>query len=300
MERTGKGEATRKMVIAIVAVVAMYYLAKFVAPILSDRLGLDRFYVGLGLRSVLALALFVALGGASWLRPDLKALGRAWRFMGYLIVVQVILGAFSVLANGAALPEAELDALSEDTLNGNLAYITGLCVLIGINEEVMFRGLFLGGLLARFGDRKSGIIASAVISSIVFGAFHVIGSLDPSSHLSWAQSIMKTLQTGLFGFVLCVPVIEDRNLGGAITYHGFNDWVIMLGYIFTGLPEDAATYVFEDAQVAGAAIGAYAVMSLLFLPKAIKAVRRLRQLEEPQLGPFVKEGAQAASGTHFK
>ena len=300
MERTDKSEATRKMVIAIVAMLALYYFAKFLAPIVSTRFGVDKNLFGIALRSVLALVAFITLGGARWLRPSIKSVGHMWRFMGYLIVLQVLLGVVAFFSNAASMTDAELDALTPDMLNGNLAYITILCVLVGINEEVMFRGLFLGGLLARLGDRKPGVIASAVISSLVFGAFHVIGSVDLSNHLSLVQGIMKTLQTGLFGLVLCAPVLEDHNLGGAISYHGFNDWIILLGYVFTGVPENLTTYVVDDPQVAMLAIGMYAVMCVLFLPKAIQAVRRLMRLEEPQLGPFMREEAPVAYGGHFR
>lgn len=299
MERPGKNEATVKMVASIVAVVGMYYLSKFAASIASTHFGLDRNLFGICLRSVLALIVFIALGGARWLRPSPKAVGHAWRFMGYLIVLQVLLGALSVLSNVGTMSDAQLDALDGNTLNANLAYITVLCLFVGINEEVMFRGIFLGGLLARLGDRKSGVIASTIISSLVFGAFHVMGSLDPSNYLTLAQGLMKTLQTGLFGFVLSAPVLEDHNLGGTISYHGFNDWIVMLGYVFTGIPETLATYVFADAQVAGALIVVYAVMCLLFLPKAIQTVRRLMRLEEPQLGPFMGDGAQEVRGAHL-
>ncbi|MBQ6410995.1 MAG: CPBP family intramembrane metalloprotease, partial [Atopobiaceae bacterium] len=181
MERADKSEATRKMVIANVAVFALYYFTKFLAPIASMRFGVDKMLFGIALRSVLALVALIALGGARWLRPSIKSVGHMWRFMGYLIVLQVLLGVIALLSTVASMTDAQIDALTPDTLGGNFAYITILCVLVGINEEVMFRGLFLGGLLARLGDRKSGVIASAVISSLVFGAFHVIGSLDPSN-----------------------------------------------------------------------------------------------------------------------
>lgn len=198
-----------------------------------------------------------------------------------------------------SLTDAELDSLDGDMLSGNLAYITIYCLLIGINEEVMFRGLCLGGLLAWLGEKRSGIIASCVISSLIFGAFHVIGSLDLTNFLSIAQGLMKTLESGLFGFVLCVPVIEDHNLGGAITFHAYDDWIVMLGSIFTGISE-STTYVTDSPQLATFVIGIYAVMCLLFLPKMIQAIRRLQQIEEPQLGPFMREEAQASGGAHFE
>ncbi|MBE6480242.1 MAG: hypothetical protein E7Z98_07005 [Olsenella sp.] len=135
------------MVVSIVAVMAMYYFAKLVSPIASARLGVDRNLLGICLRSVLTLVVFIALGGARWLRPSLKAVGHAWRFMGYLIVLQVLLGVISVISNAGTLSDAQLDALDGDTLNAILAYITVLCLFVGINEEVMFRGIFLGGLL---------------------------------------------------------------------------------------------------------------------------------------------------------
>lgn len=82
MERSDKAEATGKMVIAIASVVVIFFFVRFTHPIIALRLGVDKGLLALSLRSILSLIAFIALGGARWLRPDLKAVGHAWRFMG--------------------------------------------------------------------------------------------------------------------------------------------------------------------------------------------------------------------------
>ena len=277
------------MIVAIALMVGIFFANRLIAPRIVALTNLDIRMVTVVVRSVLSVAAFIALGGKCWLRFDLRAVANAWRFIGYLIVVIILMGAINALGTLSAITNEQIETLSSTTVSDNFIFITILCILVGINEEVLFRGLLCGGLLAVFGGKKGGVIFSAVVSSFVFGYFHVMDDIDFTNVLEIAQGLTKTLQTGMFGFILCAPMLEDHNMGGAISFHGFNDWVVMIGMALTGLPTDLGTYVSKNAQTSIAAIAVLGVFCLIYLPKCIKAYRLMANLAMPQYGPFVRQ-----------
>ena len=297
-----QGTGIRKMLLAIVALIAVYYGTKFAAP-LAQNFNLDLLYTSFIMRSVGSIACFVALGGIaslSWLRPDLKAIGHAWRFLGYITVIYILLGILSFFITAGTLTDAEMNALNGAYMLRNAIYITGLCVLVGINEELMFRGLLLGGMLAGMNGRKHSALWAAIISSLIFGFFHVMSDLNPEDPLTLAQGLMKTFQTGMMGLFFCVTVIEDHRLCGAMSTHGFTDWVVLLSKVLTGF-SGAISYVNTDGQLATAGIILYIIMCLIYLPKTIQGIRRLLKLEESEPGPFLaaSEPQVEYQGRHF-
>ena len=299
MQSTGNSTGLKKMILGILMLLAIYYGAKFVSPYLAS-LGLDSILTGIVLRSVLSVACFIALGGMDWLRFDWKAIGHAWRFLGYITVFYVLFGILSFVLNSSQLTEAEIDAVTGADILRNTLYMVVLCIFIGINEEVMFRGLLLGGLLAGMNGRRRSALWAAIISSLVFGFFHVMSDMNPENPLSIAQGIMKTLQTGTMGLFFCVTVLEDHRLCGAMSTHGFTDWIVLMGKVLVGF-DGAISYVNTDDRLAKASIVIYAVMCLIYLPKFIQAIRRLLKVEEPELGPFLTspEKTERPTGAHF-
>lgn len=284
---------TRRMLTGIISCFAIYGIAKLASAPISEALGWNKTLFGIGLRTALAVICFIALGCGSWLKPDGKSIANTWRLMGYIIVVDIVLGVLSFLATIGSMDVEALEELTAADAMNNFLTVSLLCILVGINEEIMFRGLFFGGLLAKFGGTKRGVLVSAIVSSLVFGFFHVMTSIDPTDGSSILQGLMKTLQTATFGFVFCAPVLEDRRLCGAMSFHSFNDWTLMAGYVFTGLPDTLGQYINEDTQVAPVVLVLYAIMCLIYLPKCIRAAKRLLALEEPQYGPLM-EGADVA------
>ena len=274
--------ATKKMDIALLTVVVTMVFARLTAPWVVENLGWDKQMYGTSLRVIVSLVVFIALGGARWLKPSPRVVGHAFRFMGYLIVIDLILG-FISFSNGFAQAG---ETITEDAFLDNVGYITLLCVLVGLNEELLFRGLFLGGLLGKLGGTKKGILTAVLVSSVAFGLAHVVFDLDLTNIWSIGQGFMKTLQTGLFAVCLSLPVLEDDNLGGSMWFHGFNDLVLMSGSAFTGVSESLGKYVFLDNQVGAAGMIVTGITSLIYLPKAINAIKRIRALDEPNYGPF--------------
>ena len=170
-----------------------------------------------------------------------------------------------------------------------IGYSTILCILVGINEEGIFRGLLMGGLLAKLGNKKNGPLIAALISSFAFGAVHVMFDMDFSNIFSIGTGAMKTLETSMFALILCVPVMRDKNLWGAMTVHAFFDWVILCGETVANGGMKPPTYVSTDPQQAMATMVVFAIIAALYLPKTIRAIKDLLAMELPQNGPFIEE-----------
>ncbi len=125
------------------------------------------------------------------------------------------------------LPLALLVGLESEpqSLSGEIAIVGGayeqmaLFLLIGlvgpILEELMFRGILIDALIARFGTR--GVIFG---SAGAFAVFHMVGV---STTQPVESSVVLVPQLFLFGVVLAYLRISRERLGAAIFAHaGFN------------------------------------------------------------------------------
>ena len=272
-----------------VALTAIIFILGRVSGMIATSMGVDSIFVPTITRTVLSVICMIVLGGASWLIPNVQKIRDTWFFARPLVLINLVVGILF-----GALGTFILLFLGEFTAAQLMQFfsITVLCIFVGINEEVLFRGILFGGLLAGMGGRRGGALWAAVISSIAFGFVHVIIDINYTDFLSITQGLLKTLETGMFGLILCVPVLEGRNLVGAMTAHAFFDWILMIQSSLTGeMP--TGHYVNADARVAIAAIVVYVVFALMYTPKTIQSFKRLNALPVPQYGPFVPEGESA-------
>ena len=275
---------TARMVLGVVLTFAVFFLGWLVNPI-ADHFGWDGMLLRPIIRSIAAIACIILLGGKSWLRFDWRAIRNAWHFVLPLIMINLILAA---LLSYGYIADALLGVpIGMETLIG-LIEVTVLCFFVGINEEGMFRGLMFGGLLAGLGKRRNGVLLAAIISSLAFGFIHVVFDLDFNYPLGVVQGLLKTLETGMFGLILCVTVLENRNCLGAMSVHGFFDWILMISSVLNGSPI-TATYVSTDPNQSIAGIIIFSIFAVLYTPKTIAAYKRLKTIEVPQYGPFMPE-----------
>ena len=276
------------MVLGIVLTVVTFLSGTVVTPLL-EGLGWNTALIRPIVRSVVGVGCMVALGGGSWLRFDLKKIRDAWHYARVLVMINIVIG---TLMGGLAVLIMILEGQITAGQLGYVVQVTVLSIFVGINEEVMFRGLMFGGLLAGLGNRKSGPLLAALISSLAFGFAHVIFDIDYGSLLGIAQGLMKTLECGMFAFILCVPTLEGRNIIGAMTVHAFFDWILLVARTSQGaLP--TGNYVIPNERGAIAAIVIWAVFCVLYLPKCIQSARRFNAMKLPQYGPFVAESQSA-------
>ena len=94
-------------------------------------------------------------------------------------------------------------------------------VLAPISEELMFRGI----LFRRLGKYIPGFWGAALISSVIFGAYH----------MNLAQGIFAFL----FGLLICAVYDRLRNLWAAIAMHAGGNLVSVL-MVYTGFTYPAA------------------------------------------------------------
>ncbi len=224
-----------------------------------------------------------ALGGASLMRPQLASIVDTFHRLRWLVVVSGLEVALQLLAFTTG------DYFLSPNWPLYLLHILLLCMMIGMFEEIVFRGIILNGLLAPLGERRDGVLKALLISSLLFGAAHLIGQdTDWSDRLQATQAILKVAQTGVLGFVFGVCAIHQRNLTGVAVFHGFTDFVLMvLPYMLSGPEQGEVQYVTADSQAAMTTIVMYSVLIALYIPALVTAMRTLRQEQLPQCGEFM-------------
>lgn len=219
------------------------------------------------------------LGGKSLFRFDRAAFVVAWKKGWWVVAVSVLLMLWEI-TNTVVSGEP----IAEDGWPLRFIAILLLCVGVGYYEESLFRGLVLGGLLDAFGGKKAGIVASVVLSSVVFGVMHIVGSeLDPKEPLSLMQAFLKTLQTGTYGFFLAALVTKTGDLHGAIVLHALDDFFLMVPTSVLYSQPVETEYV-TTGESALPTIMLYVVIILLYLPIVWQGVRLLGQVHAPNHG----------------
>ena len=156
-----------------IALTALGFLALMVVP----SMGALPLLVDQTLQRVMLFALvaaFVALlGGARALVPRASGLRRALREGRYPVLLALALCAFEVVGLLEVAAAGEAVAISP-TWALDLAQVALFCASVGFYEEALFRVLLLGGLLSRHGGTRNGVVGSVLVSSVAFGAAHVI------------------------------------------------------------------------------------------------------------------------------
>ena len=224
------------------------------------------------------------LGGRHLFALDAASFARAWREGWWVVAISIGLALFDVVTTLVAGESLVVEGWQLRTLGLLL-----LCLGIGVYEESVFRGLLLGGGLDAFGTRKAGIVVVAVVTSLLFGMAHVAwGDLDYANPLDVAQAVLKTVQTGTYGFFLASLVMRTNNIFGAVTLHAFDDFFLMLPSVGLGDLKVEAEYVSSGADALPTII-LYCVIIVLYLPIVWRGVLLLNECEPPQRGAFHKE-----------
>ena len=95
-------------------------------------------------------------------------------------------------------------------------------ILIGIYEEVLFRGIFQNAFHEFFGeDNKKNVIKAIVVASTIFGLCHFFNLISGGSILSVTIQALSAIAAGIiFGAVYCN---SGKNIWPCVLIHGFVD-----------------------------------------------------------------------------
>ncbi|MGL4311720.1 MAG: lysostaphin resistance A-like protein [Paracoccaceae bacterium] len=100
-----------------------------------------------------------------------------------------------------------------------LALLAINCLMIGLSEELMFRGILLQGLAAR-GRLWTAIILSAAI----FGACHALNALATQDI---AMALLQSVAAFLVGFPLVALRLRSGSLWPPVLLHGLWDFTLL-------------------------------------------------------------------------
>ena len=178
-----------------------------------------------------------------------KTLASAYNSTGYVIKVAIgfwvvalaigVISLASMASSGAKMLDHPLQ---------NLIVMFLMFLFVGLFEEMAFRAVINDAIIYAFRDRKYVFVLSAVVSSTVFGAAHILG-FDTTSGLAWAQAIGKTLSAGLFGLALLFLYWKTRNIWACGVVHGMYDFFAAFGgAIYDSGETGTHSYVAPDAE----------------------------------------------------
>lgn len=259
------------------------------------------FYLDQALQRVLLSALVCAfmalLGGGRTLAPTSAGLRSSLRLGAYPVAVAASLlaleltGVLQLLAGPASAPAAAGLEIQPAWL-ADLLGVAALCAFVGVFEEVLFRGVLLGGLLPRFGGTRNGLLVSALVSSVVFGMAHVGSAAGATDPLTLAQMLLKTVQAGSIGLVFAAVYVRTRSIWGVAALHALTDFMLMAPLAVLGGGEEAlGSYVVSGGDALSVALGlalvvAYLLAVALYAPCAVRGWRLLEGAALPARGPL--------------
>ena len=284
-----------KIVLSFVSAVLAILCAELIASKLSNI-----FRIGEGLvssttfilfiiRSVISAAAFILLGGKQWLSFKKDPIKNSFKYTTPVVIINLILSIllFTLFLSVQFIPEDQLNGVTLEIVpgyGGRIAAVIPLMILVGINEELIFRGLTVGGMLLWFGKKKNGILIAAIISSIIFGYIHVMSDIDFSNTSSLMTGLMKTLETAMFGLIFCCAILKHENLWGVIIAHAVFDGLLFAPMQLTDGGFNVS-YVSTDPQQAKLQCIFFGILVLLYLPLTIKSIKALSAMQ-PTEGPF--------------
>ena len=194
--------------------------------------------------SVLTVGLIFLLGKKDTLKIRKGGLKEGILSCSFLIVIQIVL---------------LLSKISEITAAGNVSasrVILALiyCVLIGITEEGLFRGLITDISLDITGiDTHKKAAIGIVIPSLLFGALHLTNALSPD--ISLATAAVQALSAACAGAFLAVAFFRGgRSIWPGVIIHAIVDFA---GFVSGGMLQGAS-----DTE----AIGNLSVGGLIMIP----------------------------------
>jgi len=121
-------------------------------------------------------------------------------------------------------------------------------IFVGLSEELIYRGWLYGKLRRsdKLKDHKHGMFWSVIISSLIFGLFHLPWYIHFNNYMFNAgltfsagnlfDALTRVLTTGFFGIFMCLVYEKTQSLTAPIIIHGISNTIPgFLGSMFIPL-----------------------------------------------------------------
>lgn len=253
---------------------------------------------------VYVLWVIITLAGARWLLGgeeaelvELVKNGIGWQFVGAVALLFAAIVAFKWRDMGFGAPHSLLKVMWFPVLVllaiSSLALVTGMpegrvlffvafnTFLVGVSEEVMFRGVLFRALL-----ENSRVWTTIIITTVLFGAVHVLNGFTTGE---WGPALLQAVAAGMSGLIFIAIVIRTGSLWPAIIYHFLWDCMLFLmGAAREAAPEGAAGPAIDATAAGGSAV---LLPLLIALPNVLCALVLLRKVRD---ATFREEDATTA------
>lgn len=228
-----------------------------------------------GIMAVLGLILAFLFMGKEKVSFSTKGLGYSFRSVRGYFIFMIIFAIYTIVGSIALSMQQNGSFNYQPITFVNIFLAT---IAIGIVEEITFRGLVFGGLLQKFGNTKRGIIFAAVLSGLLFGVMHVLGSIlngEVTSMTTAAMAVFKTVQAGIFGIVLAFIYYKTRNIYTVAALHALDDFLLL----FSGSFHNAERVSYVTTKEAGVAAIAYIVFTVVVIPSLVRCIKNVTPKE---------------------
>ena len=138
-----------------------------------------------------------------------KVSGRGWLYMIPCMIIAIDNFQFSSFFNG------KLTLVRTEPIDFILFAV--YCMIVGLFEECIFRGVIFSILASVFPKSKKGFLWTYITSSIIFGLAHIINGIS-------VQILYTILTGGLFTFCL----IKTKNIFCCAAIHGLYNFCGLL------------------------------------------------------------------------
>lgn len=193
-----------------------------------------------------------------------KTLASVYNSTWYVIKVALGFWIFALpLGIFALLASAGYEVPVWENIPWELFSLFLMFIFVGLFEEMAFRAVINDAIIYAFRDKKWVFVLSALVSSLAFGAAHIVGA-DLSSFAAWAQAAGKTISAGIFGLALLFLYWKTRNIWACGIVHGLYDFFVGFSQGIFNDPNANHNYVMPDEN-ATPVIVVYAVTSLIEL-----------------------------------
>ncbi len=265
------------IVVAIIGFIIGYCGIKFL-PYSNDNI--SGILVRLGLGAVL-LGIMILMGGKDSLKIFKKGFGFSLRTGLYFLVIAIIT-AVSAIGVGISKNNIPSDLIMLEISN----FI--LCITVGIFEESMFRGVMLQGILKKSGKTYKGIWIAIIITSLLFGSIHVDSYIFGGNYdfAGVVQTIGKILQSGILGVLLSAIYLKTKNFWAIAFVHALNDFLAFQATVFKVENSSIGGGYVQSGTQGNMMVVGYVVMTLIYLPALIKAIKMMKKLKVPEYGIF--------------
>ena len=208
--------------------------------------------------TVIILLVFLSLMG--WLGPaGFTRLGN-WR--AWLVCLLALL--YIIPASAYAMTRNLSFGSTDLALTGAAAVFIMIHAFL---EEVVFRGLVLYAMISAWGSTKTGITKSVLVSSLLFGCYHLFYLLGGEPFM---MVLLRMVVAFLLGIFLAALVLLGSSIYPAVLFHGLLNLAGYLNLTSSGNQENVTGWLF---------------LSLAMLPLAVLGFYLLRDVPRHSSAP---------------